>query len=104
MWEEHDKGRIGVELYYTGKQPLEDNPYRTVSKPYFELGLLGEVVVGKTRLFLNAENILNIRQAKYDPLLLRNRAPDGRWTVDVWAPTEGFVLNGGVRLRFGGAH
>lgn len=104
MWEEHDKGRIGVELYYTGKQPLEDNPYRTVSKPYFELGLLGEVGVGKTRLFLNAENILNIRQTKYDPLLLRNRASDGRWTVDVWAPTEGFVLNGGVRLRFGGAH
>lgn len=104
MWEDHDTGRIGVELYYTGKQPLEDNPYRTVSKPYFELGLLGEVVVGKARLFLNAENILNIRQTKYDPLLLRNRAPDGRWTVDVWAPTEGFVLNGGVRLRFGGAH
>jgi iron complex outermembrane receptor protein len=104
MWEDHGTGRIGVELYYTGKQPLEDNPYRTVSKPYFELGLLGEVVVGKARLFLNAENILNIRQTKYEPLLLRNRAPDGRWTVDVWAPTEGFVLNGGVRLRFGGAH
>ena len=104
MWEDHHKGRIGVELYYTGKQPLEDNPYRTVSKPYFELGLLGEVVVGKARLFLNAENILNIRQTKYDPLLLRTRAPDGSWTLDVWAPTEGFVLNGGVRLRFGGAH
>ena len=104
MWEEEDKGRVGVELYYTGKQPLEDNPYRTVSKPYFELGLLGEVVVGKARVFLNAENILNIRQTKYDPLLLRTRLPDGRWTVDVWAPTEGFVLNGGIRFRFGGSH
>lgn len=103
MWEEEDKGRLGVELYYTGKQPLEDNPYRTVSKPYFELGLLGELVVGKARVFLNAENILNIQQTKYDPVLLRTRAPDGRWTVDVWAPTEGFVLNGGVRLRFGGS-
>lgn len=103
MWEDEDKGRVGVELYYTGKQPLEDNPYRSISKPYFELGLLGEVVVGKARVFLNAENILNIRQTKYDPLLLRTRAPDGRWTVDVWGPTEGFVLNGGVRLRFGGS-
>ena len=37
MWEDEDKGRVGVELYYTGKQPLEDNPYRTVSRPYFEL-------------------------------------------------------------------
>lgn len=102
MWEDEDKGRVGIELYYTGKQELEDNSYRKVSKPYFEVGLLGEVVVGKARVFLNAENILNIRQTKYDPLLLRTRAPDGRWTVDVWAPTEGFVLNGGVRLRFGG--
>ena len=104
MWEDKEKGRVGVELYYTGRQPLEDNPYRIVSRPYFELGLLGEVVVGKARVFLNAENILNIRQTKYDPLLLRTRAPDGRWTVDVWAPTEGFVLNGGIRFRFGGSN
>ena len=102
MWEEHDRGRVGLEVYYTGKQSLEDNPYRGTSKPYFEMGLLGEVVVGKVRLFANAENILGTRQTRYDPLLRRVRAPDGRWTVDAWAPTDGFVLNAGVRLRFGG--
>lgn len=101
MWEEHGRGRIGLEAYYTGRQQLDDNPYRTVSKPYFEIGALGEIVLGKVRLFLNAENILNIRQTKYDPLLLPARAPDGRWTVDVWSPTDGFVLNGGIRLSFG---
>jgi len=102
MLEEHDRGRVGLELYYTGKQALDDNPYRTVSDDYFELGFLAEIAVGKTRLFVNAENILGTRQTKYDSLLRSVRAPDGRWTVDVWAPTEGFVLNGGVRLRFGG--
>lgn len=102
MWEEHDKGRVGVEVYYTGRQALEDNPYRGTSKPYFEIGLLGEVVVGKARLFVNAENILGIRQTRTDPLLRPARAADGRWTVDVWAPTDGFVLNAGVKLRFGG--
>jgi len=51
---------------------------------------------------VNAENILNIRQTKYDPLLLLQRAPDGSWTVDTWAPTDGFVVNGGVRFKFGG--
>jgi len=101
MWEDHRKGRVGVELYYTGEQQLEDNPYRAQSKPYFELGVLAEMVVGKARLFLNAENILDVRQTKYDPLLRPTRAPDGRWTVDVWAPTDGFVVNGGIRLRFG---
>lgn len=101
MWEAPSKGRIGVELYYTGSQRLADNPYRSVGRPYFEFGILGEIAVGKARLFLNLENILNVRQTKYDPLVLPRRAADGRWTVDAWAPTDGFVANGGVRWRFG---
>jgi iron complex outermembrane receptor protein len=63
---------------------------------------MGEVILGKVSLFLNAENLLNVRQTKYDRLLLPRRAPAGAWTVDAWAPTDGFVLNGGVRIRFGG--
>ncbi len=102
MWEERDQGRIGFEVYYTGRQALDDNPYRAVSRRYVEIGLLGEIVVGKARLFINAENILGIRQTRYDPLIRPSRAPDGRWTVDAWAPTDGFVLNAGVRFRFGG--
>jgi iron complex outermembrane receptor protein len=101
MWEDHEKGRVGVEAYHTGRQKLEDNPYRSVSRPYVHLGVLGELVVGKARLFVNAENILNVRQTRYDPLLLQARAPSGAWTVDVWAPTEGFILNRGVRLQWG---
>jgi iron complex outermembrane receptor protein len=101
VWERHGRGRIGVEAYYTGKQPLEDNPYRTESRPYLHVGILGELAVGRVRLFANAENILGVRQTRYDPLLLPQRLPDGRWTVDVWAPTEGFILNAGLRLRFG---
>jgi iron complex outermembrane receptor protein len=102
MWEEHDRGRVGLELYYTGEQALDDDPFRATSESYFELGLLAEIAVGKARLFVNAENILGTRQTSHDPLVRPTRAPDGRWTVDVWGPTEGFVLNGGVRLRFGG--
>jgi iron complex outermembrane receptor protein len=52
-------------------------------------------------LFLNAENLLNVRQTRWDPLVRPTRASDGRWTVDAWAPTDGFVLNGGVRLKLG---
>lgn len=102
MWEEHDKGRVGMEIYYTGRQSLEDNPYRARSRPYIEIGLMGEVAIGNARVFLNAENILGKRQTKYDPIVRPSRAADGRWTVDAWAPLEGFVLNGGVRFRFGG--
>ena len=52
-------------------------------------------------LFVNAENLLNVRQTKYDPLLRPVRAPNGRWTVDARAPGEGFPVNGGIRLSFG---
>ncbi len=70
MWEEHGKGRVGIEAYYTGRQSLEDNPYRSVSRPYLHLGVLGEIVLGKVSLFANAENILGVHQTRYDPLLL----------------------------------
>lgn len=102
MWERRGVGRIGFEAYYTGRQQLEDNVFRTESRPYVEMGLLGEIVLGPVRLFLNAENLLNVRQTKYDPLVRPVRAPDGRWTVDAWAPGEGFTVNGGIRVSFGG--
>jgi len=101
MWEEHGKGRIGIEAYYTGRQLLDDNPFRARSRPYLHLGLLGEIVLGHVSLFANAENLLGVRQSRYDPLLRPERAPSGRWTVDAWAPLEGFILNAGIRLRFG---
>ncbi|MDT0574807.1 TonB-dependent receptor [Croceicoccus sp. F390] len=101
MWEEHGKGRIGIEAYYTGRQTLDDNPYRTRSRPYVHLGILGEIVLGRVSLFVNAENLLNNRQTRFDPLLLPQRDPSGRWTVDAWQPLDGFTLNGGIRLRLG---
>lgn len=82
MWEQHERGRIGLELYYTGEQSLEDNPYRNKSKGYLHIGLPGEIVLGRYRVFLNLENLLDVRQTRKDPLVLPGRAPDGRWTVD----------------------
>jgi len=101
MWEEHDRGRVGLEVYYTGMQPLEDNPYRSQGESYLEIGLLGEIVIGRYRLFLNLENLLDVRQTREDPLVLPVRAPVGVWTVDAWAPLEGFVANAGIRILFG---
>jgi iron complex outermembrane receptor protein len=101
MWEDHDRGLLGVEAYYTGRQDLDDNPYRSEGRPLVHLGILGELRRGAFSVFLNAENLLNVRQTEYDPLVRDHRAPDGRWTVDAWAPLEGFTLNGGMRVRFG---
>jgi iron complex outermembrane receptor protein len=100
MWEKKDKGRLGVELYYTGRQRLEDNPFRKISEPYFILGFLAERRFGRVRAFINAENLTGIRQTNWDPLLRSSRDIDGRWTVDAWAPLDGRTFNGGVRLSF----
>jgi outer membrane receptor for ferrienterochelin and colicins len=100
MWEMEDVGRVGIEWYYTGKQRLDENPYRLVSEPYMILGLLAEKQFGPIRLFVNGENLTGVRQTRWDPLLLPSRAVDGRWTVDAWAPLEGRNINGGLRLRF----
>ena len=92
--------RVGGEVYYTGGQRLEHNPFREVSRPYVVVGFIAERRFGRVRVFFNAENVTDVRQSRFDPLLRPQRAADGRWTVDAWAPLEGRVFNGGVRLGF----
>ncbi len=100
IWEGDEWGRFGIEMYFVGRQELEENPYRHVSRPHLLLGALGERRFGGLRVFLNAENLLDIRQTKYDPLVVPRPRHDGRWTVDAWAPLEGRVINGGLRVAF----
>ena len=92
---ENEDGRVGFELYYTGRQRLEANPYRDAGEPYTLVGLLIERRVGRLRLFVNLENLTDVRQQQWDPVLRPDRAVDGRWTVDAWAPLDGRVINGG---------
>lgn len=99
MWEQEGRARAGIEVYYTGAQALDDNPYRNRSKPYVHVGVLAERRFGRARLFINAENLLGYRQTKYDPLVLPTRGLGGRWTTDVWGPLEGRVANAGARLE-----
>jgi outer membrane receptor for ferrienterochelin and colicins len=98
--EKEDTGRIGIEVYYTGEQRLEANPYADRSERYLIVGVLGERQFGRLRVFLNGENLTGVRQTKWQPLALPSRAVDGRMTVDAWAPLEGRNINGGVRVRF----
>jgi iron complex outermembrane receptor protein len=98
IWEAEGLARVGLEVYYTGRQVLEDNPFREKSRPYLILGMLVERRFGAVRAYLNLENLANVRQTRWDPLVLPTRSLEGRWTTDVWAPLEGRVINGGVRL------
>ena len=97
-WEQEDAARLGVEVYYTGRQSLDHNPYRDTSKPYVHIGILAERRFRRARVFVNAENLLGYRQTRYDRLVLPARGLGGRWTTDVWGPLEGRVANFGLRF------
>jgi outer membrane receptor for ferrienterochelin and colicins len=100
MVEMEESGRLGAEFYYTGRQQLDDDPYRSASRPYIIVGVLAERRFGRVRAFLNAENLLDARQTRHTPLLRPARTPEGRWTTDAWGPLEGRTLNAGVRIEF----
>ena len=93
-------GRLGIEWYYTGSQRLEANPYRAESRPYSVFGILATRQVRRVLLFINGENLTDVRQSRWDPLIRPSRAIDGRWTVDGWAPLDGRNINAGIRVAF----
>jgi iron complex outermembrane receptor protein len=99
-WEWADRWRVGVEWYYTGRQRLEDNPFQSVSEPYRLFGALVSRRVGHALLFVNGENLTDVRQTRFDPLIRPSQGVDGRWTVDAWAPLDGRNINAGMRLTF----
>jgi outer membrane receptor for ferrienterochelin and colicins len=100
MWEKDGRSRVGFEVYYTGRQELDDDPYLKEGSPYWIFGLLLERRVGPFRLFVNGEDLSNVRQTRFSPLVRPRRHFDGRWTVDAWAPIDGRVVNAGFRLSF----
>ena len=95
-----DGDRISLETVFTGEQRLEANPYRTTSEPYVVLNLFGEYQIGRWRLFLDADNLTDVRQTDWDPFVRPIRDVDGRWTVDAWAPLSGRVISVGLRVFF----
>lgn len=98
--ESERRGRLGVRADFTGVQRLDANPYRSRSEPYAVVSLLTELRFGRLRLFVNGENLTDVRQTRWDPIARGTRDVDGRWTVDAWAPLRGRVINGGIRVPF----
>ena len=97
---ERGPGHFGLEVYYTGRQVLEDDPYRSRSRPYVLFGILYTHRIGPALLYVNTEDLGDVRQTKYDPLLRPAALRDGRWATDAWAPLDGRSLNAGLRFRF----
>jgi outer membrane receptor protein involved in Fe transport len=100
MFEKEGKYRGGIEGIWYGRQHLDDNPFRSESKPYLYLMAIYMRQLGRVEAVANFENLLNVRQTDTDPLVRPSQTTGGRWTTDVWAPLEGFMANVALRYRW----
>lgn len=100
MLEREGVYRVGIEGIYYGRQTLDDDPYRTHSKPYVYVMAIAMRQFGPVEIVANFENLLDVRQTKHQPLVRPTPTVGGRWTTDVWAPLEGFMANVAIRFRW----
>jgi outer membrane receptor for ferrienterochelin and colicins len=94
VYEQHDRGRIGLEAYYTGPQRLSSGE-RTSG--YWVTGIMGEVRIGVASIFANFENLLGTKQSNHAPVVTGSRS--NPQFAEIWAPMDGFIMNAGVRLE-----
>ncbi|NCV87199.1 MAG: hypothetical protein EBW14_15315 [Oxalobacteraceae bacterium] len=95
MYEIEDKLKIGVEAYYFGKQWLSDG---SEGRSYWITGLMAEKLWEKLSLFINFENISDTRQTKFGPIFTGSIS--NPLFKEIYAPVDGFVINGGVKINF----
>lgn len=94
VYEKEDKFKLGLEAYYVSKQQLNDGG---AGKPYWIAGFMAEKLWEHISLFVNLENFTDTRQTKWDTIFTGTiNNPVFR---DIYAPVEGFVLNGGFKLK-----
>ena len=96
MYEKEENFWIGLEAYYYSPQKLGDG---TTGQSYWIVGLMAEKHLGeRISIFVNFENFLDTRQTAFDTIYTGNLSdPQFR---DIYAPVDGFVINGGLKARF----
>lgn len=94
MYEIEEKFKIGLEAYYFSKQKLNDN---SIGRSYWIMGLMAEKIWERWSIFVNFENFTDTRQSKFDQIFT-GTLMDPRFR-DIYAPVEGFVVNGGIKIR-----
>lgn len=94
MYELEDVLKVGLEAYYFSPQKLSDG---TTGKQYVICGFMIEKLWKIVSVYLNFENFLDVRQTRYGNIYTGSvTEPVFR---DVYAPLDGFLVNGGIKIR-----
>lgn len=96
VYEEEHNFKIGLEGYFTSSQYLY-NGNQTPS--YWQFGVMAEKTINKISLFVNFENITDERQSKYKRVVNINSNNIPTFD-DIWNNVEGFVMNGGIKIKW----
>lgn len=95
LFEREANFKTGIEAYYTSSQFLSD---RSRTNPFWVLGIFAEKTYGRISLFINAENITDIRQGRFGAVVF---PPHQMPTFsEIYTHTEGRVFNGGIKIRY----
>ena len=96
VYEREDDIRIGLEAYYYSQQTLDSGAQ---TPDYWIFGLMTEKIFSDDfSLFLNFENFGDTRQTRDGPIYTGSISNPK--FADIYAPLDGFVINGGVKLSF----
>lgn len=94
MYEVEDSWKLGAEAYYYSKQTLNDG---ATGKPYWLFGFMAEKLWERFSIYVNFENLSDTRQTRFDTIYTGTVSnPVFR---DIYAPLDGFVINGGLKIR-----
>lgn len=94
MYEKEEKLKLGLEAYYFSPQRLSDG---SMGKSYWTAGFMAEKMWEHFSVFINLENFTDTRQTKFDTIYTGSiNNPVFR---DIYAPVEGFVANGGIKIK-----
>lgn len=94
MYEVEEKWKLGAEAYYYSKQMLNDG---AAGKPYWIFGFMAEKLWERFSLYINFENFTDTRQTRFDSI--NSGSVSDPVFRDIYAPLDGFVINGGLKLR-----
>lgn len=94
MYEIEDSLKMGLEAYYFSPQELNNG---AEGKDYWLFGFMVEKIWDSFSVFINFENFGDTRQTKFDTIYTGTITnPTFR---DIYAPVDGFVINGGLKLK-----
>ncbi len=95
IYEVENNIKLGLEGYSTGKQFLYNG---TQTPSFWEFGFMAEkFLLKKYSIFINFENFTDTRQSNYKRVV--NGSNTNPTFDDIWTHTEGFTINGGIKIK-----